>query len=335
MFTFSQQEVPEEWIYKHYLEFNIPMNGDPIGPFMSIYKEEKTPSLHLYSKEGKYFFKDFSSGKSGNAWDIAKQMEIGNYSTFADLQRLVTHKYINFIKDGGVFTPETVIKDNYKFKVTYDVSDFNETTDSYWLSKYGITRDILYKHNVRSLIRFQLTKEYQDQQYNKVYSQIVGEHIYGYFDEDGQINTIYQPLNTDYKFFKLHSVIYGEDILTYTKDVLIIGSSKKDIMSMDALNIYNVEYIALPNERAILKPEKIVHYKRKYRLVLTLLDNDVTGVEAMKNYYTNHGLPFIYCPYQKDISDFIDKSGQQEAKNFLIYNIQKRLNEQEFNSCLR
>jgi hypothetical protein len=334
MFSFknavnSISDIPEEWIFKTYLNISQPLDGRPIR-MKSVFQEENTPSMYLYYKGGKYRVKDFSSGVMGDARDLVKFIEEGNYKknlSWADVEQILLNKYRAYIDKNGTYHPSKVEPELalYKWDSAYTTKAFDSLDSSFWGARFGINRDTLNYFNVKRLTSYQLTKRYQNN-INKTYREVLDEFIYGYFDNSDFLHTIYQPFNKDLKFIKLETVVYGLEQLNYKTPYLLIGSSLKDIMAMHSLGLSNVEFIAPPSESTMIKKELIDDLKKSYRKVIVLFDNDVAGIKAMQKYKNLYGLDFVYCPYEKDIADFVEKSGQDPVRTYLSIKINQRIN---------
>ena len=59
----------------------------------------------------------------------------------------------------------------------------------------------------------------------------------------------------------------------------------------------------------MIKPYIIENLKSKYKKVLTLLDNDQAGHDAMSKYKKAHNINPIYLKSEKDLSDAVAKYG--------------------------
>jgi hypothetical protein len=336
MFSFktavnSLEDVPEEWIYKHYLKISQPLDGRYIR-IKSIYSDDdRTPSMFLYYKDGRYKFKDFSSGASGDCYNIVNYLtykNTGKHLTYPEMANKVVADYKKYVSEHGSYDPckieaEAIL---YEWGLDYSPRSFNALDAGFWSQKYGITRDTLSKHDVFALRKYQLIKNYKDGT-KKVYKPVEDDFIYGYASKSMDIHTIYQPYNRDLKFLKLKSVIYGEAQLEYKSPLLIIGSSLKDILAMKELKLKNVEYIAPPSENSYIKANKIEELQSYFPYILTLFDNDEAGVRSMKKYKELYNIDYLYCQYEKDMADFVYASGQDEVRKWLTINIQKKINQ--------
>lgn len=317
------EDVPEQWIYEHYLDLKAVMDGNPIKT-RSFINNDSTPSLHLYVKDGRYRWKDFSSGKGGNAIDIVIQkspIPIG----YREACAAVVKDYNKYVVKHGPYKPtkiDATITD-WALNAEYELRDWNEVDEDYWLKRYGIPERLLDYYNVKPLQWYQLSKKFQT--HTQTYQAVCRPRIYGYFKEDGTLYQIYQPDYQDLKFIKLKSHIQGIEQLNYDKDILIIGASLKDILVNETLFL-DIENIAPPSETTYLGAEDIDNFKQIYTYIFTMFDNDAAGIRAMKYYKALYGIDYIFMPFRKDQADFRYYDGYNKVKSETIIRINKKIN---------
>ena len=331
MYTFNYiSKIPEEWIYNHYLNIEGNYNGTTIK-VKSPFTDERTPSFCIYKKNNEFLFNDFSSALGGNCLVLVKnllELKKNRILSLAEVETDINKNYENYKRLNGEYKREHVnLNLNlYNWICNYNLKTFGKIDQQYWYDKYNISEEILTLFKVKVLEGFKLSKKYNNG-YVKHLSDVFGPNIYAYFSKNNTINTIYQPNNNLYKFIKLYSVIYGEDNLSENSEILIIGSSNKDIMCMYSLGINKVDFIASPNENVLIKKDKLDIYKKKYNYIFTLLDNDKTGIKTMSKYKELYNIPFIYCPYEKDFSDSMEKYKVEKMYEFLLIQLNKKINE--------
>ena len=74
-YLFSINDVPESWIFEFYAGLSSSLLGDDIT-LKSLFKpNEKTPSMKIFHKDGRYFYKDFSSGNGGTAINLVEKLQ--------------------------------------------------------------------------------------------------------------------------------------------------------------------------------------------------------------------------------------------------------------------
>jgi DNA primase len=89
---------------------------------------------------------------------------------------------------------------------------------------------------------------------------------------------------------------------------------------------YNLEVIAPDSENTMIKPHIIQHFKKKYKKVITLFDNDDAGKIAIKKYSSMYKLDGMIFPTAKDISDGMKENGFEYVHNILQPLLKRILN---------
>jgi len=308
-------DVPNTWIFEHYCSLKAPLKGEDVKIKSLFNPLERTPSMCIYvdDKSKSYRFKDFSTGKGGDHVTLVKELYSINYGAaiktiVADFNDFILHN------NGGYDLQE--FKEHAKYKV--DKLKFRtwSTQDQYFWTQFNIGSKLLEKYNVRALEYYTMVKEDKE-------IRITGNYIYGYFKADGTIYKLYQPKNKDKKFLKISDFIQGSEQLE-GHPVLIIASSLKDIMSLKTLKL-NVDVIAPDSENSIIKKSVIDEYRKKYRTILSLFDNDEAGISAMKKYRDELDIPPILLTMSKDLSDSIRDHGKKAVIQKLVPLINKNL----------
>jgi len=310
----SINDVPPTWAFEYYLKLPQKLCGQEVC-IRSIFNiKDKTPSFTLYwhKKLGRYQFKDFSSGYGGSQTDLISLMF--NIKPSAAMYKII-EDYNEFILNNGDCYEIAEFKEHSKYKVTeFTKRQWNILDREYWM-QYSIGSKILEYYNVFPLEKYKLTKEDQE-------LVITGYNIYGFFRKDGSLYKIYQPHVRDKKFIKIKDYIQGTDQLKYEAPILVICSSMKDLMCLINYK-WNMEAVA-PHSENTLIPEHIIEaYKHKYKLIVTLLDNDEAGIKAMKKYQEKYDIPYAHLEGEKDLSDNIAKYRKEAIKGNtydLIYN---------------
>lgn len=312
-FVTSVIDVPREWIFEFYLNLSTRLYGQTIKMKSVFNPAEKTESMYIYfdDSKGYYRYKDFSSGYGGDSSNLI--MDLYKLSRKQANLKIVLD-YSKYLEDNN-YDPVT----EYKIAATYKVSDFmirhwNILDKSYWQS-FKIGTDQLTKYEVIPLEYYTLSKIEDNIETSFT---IKGEHIYGYFKNDGTLYKIYQPKNKEKKFIKLLNYIQGSEQLTYTTKYLMIISSLKDLMAFNSLGIQNIEGIVPDSENSLLPDSLIQYYKEKYHKIITLLDNDKAGIQAMEKYKEKHELNYVIPPAEKDIADCIKTHGIAKTREMLF-----------------
>lgn len=307
------REVPSAWTFEYYLKLQEKLMGQEVfmvGPFNPA---EKVPSFTLFSsKEGMYTFKCFSSGKGGSHIEFVKEMFKLASKSEAIIKIIKDYKV--FLDSGGL-RDETEYQTFDKFKVTaFELRKWN-TFDQRFYGRFFIGSKILEWLNVSPLASFKMSKM-ENGELKEI--EIVRDNLYGYFTKSGQLYRIYQPYNKDCKFIKVLSWIMGLDQLKYETDNLLITKSLKDVAAFYELNIPNWEAVSAESENAILPKEFIDLMKTKYKRIVTLMDDDKAGYEAMDQYKNLHDLDGIKLNMKKDTSDSMEEYGPEMVRERML-----------------
>ena len=300
-------EIPESWIFEHYAKLDEKLHGQDIR-MRSVFHTEKTASMFIYYKDGKYKFKDFSTGHNGGAIDFVKALlgvpylpAVKKIESDYSKRKADDHEEIKMV-------PES------KFKVTSHVKrKWNELDEKYW-TQFNIGSELLGKYNVFPLESFKMSKDV-DGDILDIDNR--GQGIYGYFKSNGTLAKIYRPKNKSLKFINVNRFIQGSDQLTYKAPTLIICSSLKDGMALESLNFKDVEFIAPNSENSTISAGNLSAYLLKYKNVRVLFDNDQAGQKSMVKYEREFGIQGIYLNLSKDISDSVKEHGAGLTKRIL------------------
>lgn len=302
-------DVPTEWIYEYYLGISEKLIGQDVKMF-SVFKTEKTPSMFIYLKpdNNQYLFKDFSSGKQGNK--VTLIMELFNL-TYQQAINKICIDYDQYLKDNSYHSVKEYTVEE-KFKVLdYEIRHWTNLDANYW-TKFKISSQLLDYYNVSPISYFTMGKMSSGE--NLVFK---GNHMYGYFKDDGTLYKIYMPKNTDKKFIKVQNYIQGSEQLTLDKQFLVITSSLKDLMCFTRLGYKNAESIAPDSENSMIPETAIKKLKKKYENICVLFDNDEAGIEAAKKYKEKYGFEYVILNMSKDLSDSVKDFGVQKVKEEL------------------
>jgi len=312
-------DVPSTWIFQYYLDLPEQLTGQDIKIKSIFNPNERTPSFCIYVDKSimQYKFKDFSTGKSGNKIDLVKlvlNLEFHDAMTriVSDYNKHVTSS--DYIQHK--FQPET------KWEIDF-IKERGWTTEDrkFWLS-FRIGQTMLSMYNVKPIDYYNLIKD-DSGEIRKL--TIGSKWCYGYFDKSGEVYKIYQPFSKKYKFYKAKSYLQGKDQLKFDQPYLVICSSLKDAMCLKGMG-YNLEVIAPDSENTMIKPHIIQHFKKKYKKVITLFDNDEAGLKAVERYadaYKINGFVLTIC---KDISDAMKSHGFDKVHAMLKPLLKETLN---------
>jgi len=312
-------QVPTEWIFEYYLNLSEKLTGQDVK-IKSVFSQEKTPSFCIYpDKMGRYRFKDFSSGNSGDAIELV--MLYLKLESRGIAVRKIMDDYEAYISKYDITPREFVPESRYEVS-DYEIRHWNNLDQDFWTS-YKISSRMLDAHNVHPLQYFILSKTDNDGTVKEL--RFENQYTYGYFRNDGTLYKIYQPKNKKSKFIKVSDYIQGSEQINYDCKYLIITKSLKDIMSFKTLGIGNVEVIAPDSENSIMPESVIKKFKHKYAKIIVFFDNDQAGIDAAKTYQKRYGFDYITLPVEKDTSDTVKARGVQETRNIVFNLIKSKL----------
>lgn len=323
--------VPDEWIYSYYAGVKEPMDGRNIRIF-SVFTNERTPSMFLYVRNRKYVWKDHSSGHYGDAIDLTKHIftqSSGELVSYRAAMHQIRLDYTKWIKEHGEYKPSKLEVDKYAYDLLceYTLRDYEEYDILYW-GPYGGTHDILKRYNIMPLLNFKIGKKYKGGTvWNKP---CVLKYSYGFFSENGDLLKIYNPYNVDFKHVTLKEGLLGSEQLTNKHRTLVIASSMKDLVSLVTLGM-EIDVVAPMGEKIIIKQDIIGNLKQIYPNIVTLLDNDATGIRAMILYKRIYDLDFVYIPHYKDIADLRRSTIEAVVKRTVAVAINKTISKRTGN----
>lgn len=300
--------MPSTWIFEHYCKLGTKLHGQDIK-IKSIFNESDTnPSMVIFYSVQKqaYVFKDFSSGKGGDGVSLVASLYNLPYN------KAITKVIDDYTNRGTNTYEELEIVEQARFKVTsFKTRKWNELDAKFW-TQFGIGSTLLGRYNVKPLASYEMTRDGEEAEI----LHFDGHHIYGYFKANGELYKVYQPKKLDYKFLNVNPYIQGSEQLTYSKPTLVICSSLKDVMALEALKL-DTESVAPASETSMLPKAVLSAYALKYKRIMTLFDNDEAGHKAMAKYKEQLGIPGIYLRLSKDLSDSIRDYGITKTRQFL------------------
>ena len=305
-------DISREWIFEHYLSIGETLTGQTVT-ISSPFGKDKTPSFKVYynNHSGKYTYKDFSTGKSGDPTEMVK--EIFHLPTrLAAVTKIIS----DYKGNGGKEKKREKIVEAKRYKVNrFKTVDFEKEDLDFW-KRFGVEKETLIKFKVKRISYFAMMKEGKEILFNKGL-------IFGYFDYQNKLCRIYQPDNKDAKFIKVKDFIQGANQLEYNSSNLIILSSLKDSMSFIEMKFEDYEVVAPESENILIEKEIINWFKLSYENVLVLFDNDDAGIKSAKKYYEEYNLKPIILTLGKDVAECVETFGLDITKQFLKIELNK------------
>jgi DNA primase len=276
--TTNIKDIPNPWVFEYYLKLSERLLGQELK-INSVFTADKTPSFTIFpTEDGKYCFKDFSSGKGGNHVTLVQEMF--NISSLDAIKKIASD-YTNSVSKGEISATHNLseFKVRTNFKVQWvQPRKWTKEDEKFW-SQFKIGSKLLEKFNIKPLSEYKLVRESPYKELT-----ISGPNLYGYFRKEGACYKIYQPFAKEYKFIKISDYIQGYHQLTYDKPYLVIMASLKDMMSFYKLGFKNVEAIAPHSENTMIPKATMERLLSKYKGVCTMFDNDEAGIKGMTKY---------------------------------------------------
>jgi len=313
------KDVPATWVFEYFCKLREKLNGQDVKIKSMFNPNERTPSMSIYYdvKNNTYKFKDFSSGKGGDAVNLIKEL---NQLKYHQACQMIIETYNDYVLKNKAYCSDE-FKQQSKYKIDKVINRGWTTQDQYFWTQFNIGSKLLEKYHVKPIEYYTMTKDE-----NEIC--IRGNYLYGYYKEDGSLYKIYQPKTIDKKFIKIENYIQGFEQIEH-HDFLIITSSLKDIMAIKSLKL-QVDIVAPDSENTMIKKEIMESFIKSYKKVVLLFDNDAPGLEAMQKYQSLYpALSISVLPMSKDISDSIRDFGAKEVKNRLVPILNKKLNEEK------
>lgn len=306
------REVPHEWIFEHYLTLPSSLTGQDVKIKSAFNLNDKTPSMFVFYKGGKYSYKDFSTGMGGDSIDLVEKLF--TLRSRSSAVEKILRDYSDYVAKNK---PERTFR-NYdsgpKFKVVgYTIRGWITLDQELWTA-FKIGTPFLNEYLVKPLDSYVLEKDLGNETKQLV---IEGLRIYGFFKKDGTLYKIYQPGKKEAKYVNIKSWIQGYEQLTFTQPYLLIMSSIKDMGSFKALRFSNVETIAPESENSLISEDIMYGLSCNYQGIAILMDNDTAGHKSMINYKEAYGLPSVYLNLEEDVADMVKVHGIKSSRLYL------------------
>lgn len=307
----SISDIPSYQIFEKYCPGLPALMGQDVRIRSVFNSKDRTPSMFFFYKEGKYFFKDFSTGLGGDAVNFVMHL----YKLESRVEAL--NKIIQDFRSDTVITDKRVFTVEAKHTIeAWGCRSWNADDAKYW-TQFNISSKLLERYNVRPLEYVLFGKKNENGEYSFVRKQ--KRYMYGFFlkneNETSQdfLYKIYEPYNKERKFTK-NSLLKKSNILIGSQQLqgkpnLCIISSLKDGLSLLSLG-YDIDILVPDSENTII--QRIPVAKNTF----TFFDYDVAGQNA-KEKYENIGIKGIILPMKKDLSDSIKEYGVRKVKEVL------------------
>ena len=309
-------------IFAYYIGKDFKMGRAMCSPL----RKDKSPSFTVFRhNSGKFFFKDFSTGDSGDCFTfLTKMYGLKRFDTY----RLVDNDFQLGISTKSFTAPtKKHIGEHLKEYENVEPSSttiqiksrpWNNKEDKTFWSKYGICCNILNKFHVQPAEHVWVNS-------NLIVSSNSYNPIYAYSFGQGKMK-IYQPYSK-FKWLSNTSVsdLQGLSQLPKSGDTLVITKSLKDVMCLD---IWGIPAIAPASESCVIPADIVKDLYDRFARIYILYDFDRTGVsfanrhrklyEFIPLFFTN-GKFNTFDYKSKDLSDFIANRSLKDAAELIEY----------------
>jgi hypothetical protein len=309
-------------IFTYYIGKEFVIGRTMRNPFR---ENDTSPSLGIFKvSTNTLLYKDLGTGNSGDCFVFVAVEVFRNALSYKQALEQV-------IKDFNLeahFKPIEALRVRYKNQPPVVYKKFEEkpnlplriksreytTKDlSYWGS-YGIGLATLKKYNVFPIEYYSFG----------TYIFKAEDLAYVFIEKkDGETTyKIYQPFckQPQGKFFTSmnNSIHAGYTQLPQKGQYLIITKSLKDVMCIDSVT--GLPTVAVMAESIMIKPKVIQEYRKRFNFLVTLFDNDATGINLGNKYLEAYNIFNIHIPQKylvKDYSDLVQKEGIKKSKEIL------------------
>lgn len=294
--------VSEYDILTHHLGFTPRVGSLYISPL----RKDSNPSFGIFrARNGNLLFKDLGTGESGNCFKLVCLLE--NISS----RNIYEYLYKQYTKTKRSKPKAVKVKEIPKGRteIVVEKMPFTKKGLKFW-SDLGVTEATLNHFKISEIRRFWVNGRmcgYASEKY-PMFNYDVYDH-----------NKIYRPYNKEKRFFTNCSMfdIQGWEQLDYTKDMVIITKSLKDLAYL-----YELGYTAIaPNGEGHAIPKKALdHLRKNFKYIIVFYDKDVAGItNTRKLIKANSDFGFIFTPDRtaKDITDHHTKHGKDATVTFI------------------
>ena len=274
-------------------------------------RKDVKPSLGLYIRNNKVYYKDFSTNDNGTLWGLLMKLwNLNYYNTRLKGQN-------DIIKHYNIKVGNKLYTNLHKCKITSSITlkcktrEWEDYDIKYW-NDYGIDIKWLKYANVYPISHKIIVKD------NVSYVYKADKYAYAYVEfKDGKTTLkIYQPLNKNgYKWCNSHdkSVISLWTKVPKKGNILCICSSLKDALCLWANT--GIPAVAVQGEGYGISDTAIKVLKSRFKNIVICLDNDEPGLKDAIKLSKSTGFTNIILPQfngGKDISDLRKIKGKKE-----------------------
>ena len=284
--------------------------------FLSPLRNDNHITCSFYkSKSGILYMHDFATNEHLDCWNFVMKLYNCNYYQALDIIARdfgIIEGSNNSKKAPLIISP---IKESEKSIIQVQIKDFDKEELNWW-NQFGINKKLLKKYHIFSIKHVFLNGELKFTSNEK-------NPIYGYYfgKDKNSIEKwkLYFPMRESFRFINNLSkkVLQGYHQLPKTGDLLVITKSMKDVVSMNGFGIAAVS----PNsETLFIDDKKLDEFKKRFKHILVLYDNDRPGKHNMWLIRKQHPeLNYYFLPWylDKDFTDSIKLVGVDNMKEYV------------------
>jgi hypothetical protein len=311
--------VDSEQIFEYYIGSSFKQSKRISSPL----RKDNTPSFSVFKNPyGKYLFKDFATGQSG---DWVTFIRLKYNCTFPEALQIVNNdfnlklgQFQKTIKVGStaIISQFNITKPK-ETVIRISKRDWNQLDLNYWNS-FGVSIETLNKFNVVPVDKYWL----EGHEFN------CKEITYAYMFGDFKYK-IYAPLaeKAGYKFIFNGSdqIIQGIKELPEYCSWLVITKSMKDVLLFHDLGVPAIS----PHSETVVLSENIMNYLYSISgRIFSLFDYDNAGIHLAWQYRKLYGIKPLFLSegtwkrklgYKsaKDISDYYKLYGKEATKDLI------------------
>lgn len=303
-------KINQESIMQHYT--GIDVNSKKL--FLSPVRNDNKVTCAFYkSKSNILYLHDFATNEHLSCWNVV--MKMFNCDYYQALKIIAQDFGLLEGNHNSKIIPVPSLKSTKSAKIQVQIKDYTKEELNWW-NQFGINKKMLKKYKVYSLKHVFLNGELK-------FTSSDNCPIYGYYfgkDKNSEEKwKCYFPLKQDFRFINNLSkkVLQGYHQLPKSGDLLVITKSMKDVISLYGFGIAAVS----PNsETLFLEDKKLEEFKKRFKHILVLYDNDRPGKHNMWLIRKQHPeLNYYYLPWYlaKDFTDSIKLIGVENMREYI------------------
>jgi len=306
------KQITEESLWTFYTGLEVKFNQMFLSP---IRKESNPSACFYYTKQNQLRLIDFGESivmgrrKTYDIWSFLMQKY---HISFRECLQKVNSDINNTTKPIE-YLGEPVKRIRESKKIITFPKGFNKEELEYW-NQYYIDKDLLTLGRVESLDHYWIVSESYSVKFKQPFS-----FAYKCSNEEYQI---YKPLEEKGKKFYTNlkeDTLFGEHLLPWLGDLLIITKSYKDALVLNKLK-YNS--IGFRSENTFPSKLKIDTLKHRFKNIVTLFDPDKAGRNGAEQLFSMYNFKYFFLNEHKDISDYIKNEKIDKTEKMLWHKLE-------------